>query len=61
MRTTQNCDYCGDYLGLPCERYGNEPVTCGKQECESWARDQDAADREEAHRRLDDEMGYGRF
>lgn len=57
MRTAHQCDYCGDPID-PCERWGNEPVTCGKRECERWARDEEAGMREEAHRQLDEDMGW---
>lgn len=53
----QRCDYCGEEIGVY-ERYGRDPQTCGKSECERWARDAEAEEREEAHRRLDDEMGW---
>jgi hypothetical protein len=60
MQTVRQCDYCGDEIPA-CERWNRMPVTCGKRECERWARDVEAEEREEAHRRLDDDMGYGRF
>ena len=57
MRTVHQCDYCGDEID-PCERCGTEPVTCGKRECERWARDEEAAERDEAHRQLDENRGW---
>jgi hypothetical protein len=60
LKTVRQCDYCGDEIPA-CERWGRIPVTCGKAECERWARDEEAMEREEAHRRLDDEMGYDKF
>lgn len=54
-----HCEYCGDDLGDKVERYhGDPPVTCGKQDCERWARDCMAEQREDAHRDLDDRMGW---
>ena len=58
MRTA-HCDYCGDTIDVR-ERYGNELVTCGKRECERWARNQEMAEREEAHEQLDRDMGWDR-
>lgn len=60
MATIRQCDYCGDEISA-CKRWGRMPVTCGKAECERWARDEEAIEREEAHRRLDEEMGYDKF
>jgi hypothetical protein len=55
----QHCEYCGEDLGGKVDRYnGDPPVTCGKQECERWARDCMAEQREDAHRDLDDRMGW---
>lgn len=56
----QHCDFCGDDLGVYV-RYGREPQTCGKPECELWARDEMQGERDEAHEQLDRDMGYGRF
>jgi len=56
---TEYCDYCGEYLGGPVEKYdSSDLITCGKQECERWARDELRAQREEAHRQLDEDLGY---
>ena len=58
MRRHQ-CAYCGEDMGLwnsNCDR--ND--TCGKPECERWARDCAVAEREEAHAELDRERGWDR-
>ncbi len=52
------CAYCGADMG-PWTKFSHRDDTCGKRECERWARDQDAIEREEAHRKLDEDMGYG--
>lgn len=52
----RHCFYCGEELGCYADY---DPLdTCGKQECNREARDQDGMDREEAHRRLDEDMGW---
>ncbi|KKM20735.1 hypothetical protein LCGC14_1642390, partial [marine sediment metagenome] len=33
-------------------------ITCGKRECTRWASDERQAEREEAHDRLDRDMGW---
>ena len=50
---------CGEELGVYADY---DPLdTCGKQACEREARDARLAEREEAHDRLDDLMGYDRW
>lgn len=51
------CAYCGDDMG-PWDRFSSREDTCGKRECALWARDQERADREEAHEHLDNERGW---
>jgi hypothetical protein len=53
----QQCAYCGEDMG-PWTRFSDRNDTCGKRECESFARDQDAAEREQAHRDLDEREGW---
>jgi hypothetical protein len=53
-----NCEYCGDDLGCEIEKWPGEPITCGKRECERWAREEALAERDEAHDRLDRDMGW---
>lgn len=50
------CFNCGDEIG--CYADYDERDTCGKQECERAARDAYAQEREEAHERLDRDMGW---
>lgn len=51
------CFNCGTPLGV--SAYFDPLDTCGAQECEREARDQVAAEREEAHEELDRERGWG--
>ena len=55
------CAYCGDDMGVYDRRHCDAGDTCGKQECERWARDRDKAqsEREEADDQLDRDLGYG--
>ena len=52
------CAQCGDELGVYEDRNHMRYDTCGKLECERAARDDALAEREEAHERLDRDMGY---
>lgn len=52
----RHCFNCGEELGVSAD---HDPLdTCGKKECEREARDQMQAEREEAHARLDRNMGW---
>ncbi len=51
------CDYCGDEMGIGVRGY-REKLTCGKRECERWARDEEQQERQEAHDQLDADMGW---
>ncbi len=52
------CWVCGAEIGLKGDRFIDPHNTCGRSDCEREARDQDRAEREEAHRRLDRDLGY---
>ena len=52
------CEYCGADLGYEVDKWPDELITCGKRECERWARDEQLAAREEAHEQLDRDMGW---
>jgi len=52
-----NCVYCGVWTG---EGKSDHRESCGAPECERYIREQDALEREEAHRRLDEDLGYWR-
>ena len=52
------CWYCGAELGVIERRDYQRTDTCGKRECERARADADAEEREEAHRRLDEERGW---
>ena len=51
------CAYCGEDMGM-WDRFCDRNDTCGKPECERWARDNAAAERAEAHEQLDRDMGW---
>ena len=53
----QHCDYCGEDMGVFVKVSG-EINSCGKRECEQYARDADAEQRENAHGQLDRDMGW---
>lgn len=57
-RKIHNCEYCGDDLGRPVDKWPGEIVTCGKPECTRYERDCYREQREEAHEQLDRDMGY---
>lgn len=52
------CWVCGDELGIIEDRHYNRDDTCGKRECEREARLAAIDERNEAHERLDRDMGY---
>jgi hypothetical protein len=54
------CCNCGTELGVYEDKYHSSRDTCGAQACEREMRDQDAAERAEAHERLDRDMGWDR-
>ena len=56
----QYCAYCDDDMG-EWTKFSDRHDTCGKPECEGFGRDQDRAERDEAHERLDRDIGYDRW
>jgi hypothetical protein len=52
------CWYCGDSMGLIESRYYDRRDTCGKLECQREERAAYQEEREEAHRELDERMGW---
>lgn len=56
----QFCFNCGAELGVYAAYYG-DLQNCGSAECLRAERETLQAEREEAHQRLDDEMGYGNW
>ena len=56
----QHCFNCGEELGIYVAYYG-DLQNCGADECLRAEWETHAAEREEAHQRLDDEMGYGNW
>lgn len=52
----QRCFNCGEELGF--STWSDRYDTCGKRECDSAARDAMEGEREEAHDRLDRDMGW---
>ncbi len=57
MKISQ-CEYCGDDLDGEVDKLPGEIVTCGKRECERWVRDEQQAERDEAHAQLDRDRGW---
>ncbi len=53
-----HCSYCGEDMGEWDRRYCDAADTCGKAECNRWARDNAQAKREEAHEQLDIDMRW---
>lgn len=52
------CAYCGDELGVYGRAHWQPGDTCGKRDCERYARDAEQAECEEAHEQLDRDMGW---
>jgi hypothetical protein len=52
----RHCFFCGEEIGVYAD---HEPLdTCGKRECEREAQAAMREEREEAHRKLDDDRGW---
>lgn len=54
----RHCFYCGAELGVYSDANYDALDTCGKPLCDREARDAARAERQEAHDRLDDDMGW---
>ena len=54
----RHCWHCGGSMGVIENRHYRRGDTCGKQECERDARDAERYERDEAHERLDRDMGW---
>lgn len=54
----RHCWVCGEDMDIIEDRYFDRHDTCGKQECEREAREEARAEREDAHRKLDEENGW---
>ena len=52
------CEYCGEDLDAPVDRWPGDPIVCHKEECVRWAIDEDRAARDEAHEQLDRDLGW---
>jgi hypothetical protein len=52
------CRYCGESMGVIEARYYEPSDPCGKPECHREAQDAMQAERDEAHERLDRDMGW---
>lgn len=52
------CWVCGDDMGFIENRHYDRRDTCGKGTCEREASDTAREEREQAHRDLDDELGW---
>ncbi len=56
----RHCCYCGAELGWIEDKHYDRRDTCGRQECDREMREIDRGEREEAHRDLDERMGWDR-
>lgn len=56
----RRCWVCGESMGIIQDRHYERSDTCGKTECEREARYAAEAEREEAHDRLDRDIGWDR-
>lgn len=54
----RHCFNCGADMGFIEDRYYDRLDPCGARECERAARDAHAEERDEAHDRLDRDMGW---
>ena len=52
------CWACGESIGLIDSRYYDRLDTCGKLSCQREEREAHREEREQAHRDLDERMGY---
>lgn len=53
----KHCAYCGEELGMT-ESHDRDPESCGKAECNREVSAMYREEREEAHRDLDERMGW---
>lgn len=58
MAKMRYCCVCGEELGLIEDKHYDRSDTCGKQSCDREMRDAMQAERDEAHERLDRDMGW---
>lgn len=54
----RHCWYCGEEMGIIESRYYDQTDTCGKLECDRAARHAAEQERDEAHEKLDRDMGW---
>lgn len=54
----RSCCWCGASLGFVENRYYDRNDICGGRECQRGMRDMWAQEREEAHEKLDRDMGW---
>lgn len=54
-----HCYVCGEDMGVYDRRFCDPRDTCGKVECNREAINDERAEREEAHRQLDEDRGWG--
>lgn len=52
------CWYCGESMGPIDSKYYDRTDTCGRPDCEREARLAAVEERADAHRELDDRMGW---
>ena len=56
----RHCWNCGTSMGFVEDRHYDRGDTCGSAECDREARDAYRAEHDEAHERLDRDMGWDR-
>jgi hypothetical protein len=54
----RHCWSCGAEMGFIENRYYDRRDTCGSRECEREARNRESAERDDAHEKLDRDMGW---
>lgn len=57
-RKVSKCEHCGDDLGYEVEKHPGDIVVCVARECQRFERDCYREQRDEAHQRLDRDMGW---
>ena len=57
----RHCWVCGEELGVIENRFYDRMDTCGKSECNREAQDAYRAERDEAHEKLDRDMGWDQW
>lgn len=54
----RHCWFCGEEIGVCEDRDHDRRDTCGKRECQREANEDERGERDDAHRELDERMGW---